>query len=83
VRLAALILEVDLRVYPGISGSGTVISGILRFHLNSRVSHFLLNVTFLCKLRRIHVYDVHGIHACHYSRHRSTFGMLRNRYWLS
>jgi len=24
------------------------------FHLNSRVSHFHLNVIFLCKLRRIH-----------------------------
>jgi len=34
-------------------GSESVISENLGFRLNSRVSHFHLNVTFLCKLRRI------------------------------
>jgi len=32
-----------------------------RVHLNSPVSHFLYNVTFLCKLRRIHVMAHIGI----------------------
>jgi len=52
VRLAALNLE-------GISGWIWVVSGQnrgfreSRVHLNSRVSHFHLNVTFLRKFRRI------------------------------
>jgi len=33
-------------------------------------SHFLYNVTFLCKLRRIHVYGAHRNHTCCYSGHR-------------
>jgi len=54
VRLAAL----DLRVISEVDLE--VLSWILRFlgpvvHLNSRVSHFLLNVTFLRKFRRIDV----------------------------
>jgi len=53
VRLAALILreisEVDLKEF----WTGSWDSGISVFHLNSRVLTFLLNVTFLCRLRRI------------------------------
>jgi len=54
VRLAALNLEMISRV--DLEGSGQD-PGFLGFrvHLNSRVSHFLLNVTFLCKFRRIRV----------------------------
>jgi len=33
-------------------GTESVISENLGFHLNSRVSHFHLNVAFLCKLGR-------------------------------
>jgi len=49
VRLAALNLK-DLRGGSGWSRSGSVISENLEFHLNSRVSNFSLNVTFLRKL---------------------------------
>jgi len=31
------------------------------------------NVTFLCKLRRIHVIVRNGIHVCYYSGHREHF----------
>jgi len=44
VRLAAL----DLREISGVDLNPC-------FHLNSHVSHFLPNVIFSCKLRRIHV----------------------------
>jgi len=33
------------------------ILGFSVFHLNLHVSHFLLNVTFLCKFRRIRVLE--------------------------
>jgi len=41
VRLAALIMEGDLRVDPGISVAETAISGILRFSPKFSTSHFL------------------------------------------
>jgi len=53
VRLAAL----DLREISGVDLESPWLDpgilGILCFHLNSRGSHFLLNVTFLRKLRRL------------------------------
>jgi len=55
VRLAALILEEDLRVDLGGLGPESVIQRISGFHLIHGFSHFHLNVAFLCKLLRIHV----------------------------
>jgi len=52
VSLAALDLRGDLKCG---SGGLRLDPGILCFHLNSRVLTFYLNVTFLCKLRRIRV----------------------------
>jgi len=43
----------DLRVIWVVSGPESVIQRISGFHLNSRVLTFHLNVTFLCKFRRI------------------------------
>jgi len=69
--------EGDLRGGSVVSRSETVISGILGFFTCIHVfSLFCLNVTFLCKLRRIMFIVRIGIHACTIPTIGSTFGRI-------
>jgi len=56
-----------------------VISGILRFHVNSQVSHLTLNVTFLCANYVEFMFMVCMEFMCVAMQGNGAFGMLKNR----